>query len=312
MDIVYKKWESGQGLEEIQAKIYTEVSGLPARAEEIGPRNDQRGSDMTRYVLTKENEPLAYVTSWESSDEPGRFGIGYPWSLSNCPNEAKEKIFNEQLNYLKSKDGFRDIRTVVVLASNTAKDQIKFFYEQGFVETERIYRFNKDLDPTESGKLKVKEKATKLKLHHATNDDIETLIELLHSDPRLRNAFPTEEGARGYFEGRVLKDGHALILFDGDKAVAASALLKFEPDNFFLHADSTRIIPRFIAIRPGYNYAWNRLLVELSKECVKAGWKDIPIRLSFGFDTNDPAAMTLAGTEDELVTFEIGMTLQEK
>ena len=39
MKVKYMKWESGQGLEEVQAKIYTEVSGLPARAEQIGPRN---------------------------------------------------------------------------------------------------------------------------------------------------------------------------------------------------------------------------------------------------------------------------------
>ncbi len=309
MDVVYKKWESGKGLEEIQANIYTEVSGLPARPEEIGPRNDERGSDMTRYVLTKSNEPLAYVTSWESSDEPGRFGIGYPWSLSNCPKEAKERIFTEQLNYLKSKDGCKELRTVVVLASKTADDQIEFFEDQGFVETERIYRYNKDLAPHDSSKFEVKGKASKLTARQATNDYVDTLIELLHSDPRIRNAFPTEEGARGYFEGRVLADGHALILFEDDIAVAASALLKYEPDNFFLSADSTRIIPRFVAIRPGYNFAWTRLLVELSKEAINAGWKDIPIRVNFGFETSDPSAITLAETQDELQTFEIVMTL---
>ena len=63
MNVIYKKWNSEEKLEEAQAKIYTGASGLPARPEEIKPRNDQRGEDSTRYALTKEGEPLAYVTS---------------------------------------------------------------------------------------------------------------------------------------------------------------------------------------------------------------------------------------------------------
>jgi len=58
MIVKYKKWESGKGLEEIQANIYTEISGLPAQAERIGPRNDERGEDATRYALTEDGKPL--------------------------------------------------------------------------------------------------------------------------------------------------------------------------------------------------------------------------------------------------------------
>ncbi|MFW9919710.1 MAG: hypothetical protein ACFFED_08935 [Candidatus Thorarchaeota archaeon] len=311
MEIEYKKWESGKGLEEIQAKIYTEVSGLSARPEQIGPRNDERGADMTHYALTKDGKPLAYITSWKSSSEDGRYGIGYPWALPSCPNEVKMKLFEEQLKYLKSKDDFKILRTAVVTGSKTADAQLEFFEKNGFVETSRALRYNKDYDTSLSSKMTVEGKAAKLESRLATEDDVETLIELLHSDPNIRGALPTEDAARSYFKERVLKDGHAVILFDGDKAVAASALLRFEPDGSVVTADSTRIIHRFVAIRPGYKFAWERLLVELSKEAVSAGWEKIPLRSSFGVEVQDASAITIAKTEPMIDIFEIILTYEE-
>ncbi len=310
MEIVYKKWESGKGLEEIQAKIYTDVSGLPARPDQIGPRNDERGADMTHYALTKEGEPLAYITSWKSDSEEGRYGIGYPWSLPDCPKETKKKLFEEQLKYLKSRNDFKNLQTAVVLGSKTAGDQIEFFEKNGFVETSRVLRFNKDYDTKESSKMTVEGKGAQLKSRLATNDDVDLLIELLHSDPRIRGALPTEDAARAYFEGRVLKDGHAVILFDGDKAVAASALLRFEPDGAVVTAESARLIARFVAIRPGHRYAWERLFVELSKEAVAAGLDKIPFRVSFGVEAEDVPAITIANSQPEIDTYEIILTYE--
>ena len=311
MDVEYKNWESGKGLEEVQAKIYTEVSGLPARAEDIGPRNDQRGSDMTKYALTKEGEPLAYITSWQSNSEPGSYGIGYPWSLPNCPKDVKIKMFKEQLNYLKSKKDLKRIRTAVVVASKTAKDQIRFFEENGFVEDESVVRFNKDFDVKSLSKITVNTKAATLKVRIATNDDVDILIDLVKSDKQLGNYFPTREAAKGYFEGRVLKDGHAVILFDKDIAVAASALLKMDPDNFIVRADSERIIPRFVAIRPSYRYAYDRLLAELAKEALVAKWQDVPLRVGLGFETEDYAISLLAESQPEMYVYEILMAYQD-
>ncbi len=307
MNVVYKKWNPDEKLEEAQAKIYTGVSGLPARPEEIKPRNIQRGEDSTRYVLTKEGEPLAYVTSWVNDENPLEGGIGYPWSFPECPSEAKEKIFDELFTHLKEDKKIKDIRTGIVLTSKIAKEQIKFFEERGFKEHERVYRYTKDLDAGKMASKKLEGAAAKLTSRPATKDDVDLLIEVALSDQQLKGAFPDEEGFRNYFENRVLKDGHAVLVLDGDKVVAASAALRMEPNGTFLLGEEERIMMRFTAIRPGYNYAWKRLVVEIAKEVKSAGWKDIPIRVGFGFSTEGAVASGMAEISPEIDEFELFM-----
>ncbi|MBY8998816.1 MAG: hypothetical protein KGD60_13900 [Candidatus Thorarchaeota archaeon] len=310
MNVVYKKWNPDEGLEEVQAKIYTGVSGLPARPEDIKPRNIQRGEDSTRYVLTKEGDPLAYITSWIHDDNPEEGGIGYPWSLPDCPGEAKEKVFDELFTYLKKEKKLKKINTGIVLTSKIAKDQIKFFEKRGFKETERAYRYSSDLDVGKMASKKLEGKAASLTSRPATMDDIDLLTEVALSDDQLKRAFPDEDGFRNYFENRVLKDGHAVLVLDGDKVVAASAALKLKPDGLFLFGDEERVLMRFTAIRPGYNYAWKRLVLEIAKEVKNAGWEDTPIRVGFGFSTEGAVASGVAGIQPELDEFELFMAYQ--
>jgi hypothetical protein len=307
MKVKYTKWESGKGLEEVQAKIYTEVSGLPATAEEIAPRNDNRGTDATRYALTEDGQPLAYVTSAVNEEEPYRGFIGYPWSLDNCPREAKDKIFDELLDHLKSNTEIKTIRTAIVVASKTQEEQHEYLKNKGFVESERLYRYTKDFDVSEAAKRKVEGKAAELSAKVATEDDIDTLVGLTMTDDQLSRAFGTEEEFRAYFKDRVLADGHCVILYDGNTAVAASAPLKMEPDGRFNNADSTRLMMRFTAIRPGYKYAWERLVTEIAKECKEAGWKEVPLRSQFHYRTDGAVADAMANMMPEMSLYEIFM-----
>lgn len=307
MNVIYKKWNPDEGLEEAQAKIYTGVSGLPTRPEEIKPRNIQRGEDSTRYVLSKDGEPLAYVTSWINDENPTEGGIGYPWSFPNCPPDAKEKIFNELFDHLRKDKKLKDIRTGIVLNSKIAKDQIKWFEERGFSELERAYRYTKDLDVEKMASKKLDGKLAELKAKIATEDDVDALIEVAMSDPELGRAFPDEEGFRNYFAGRVLPQGNAIMLYEGDKLVAASAALRMEPNGVFLFGDEERVLMRFTAIRPGYGYAWKRLVVEIAKDVKKSGIKDIPLRVQFGFTASGAVASGIAGIDPDLEEFELFM-----
>jgi len=307
MNVVYKNWNPEDGLEEVQANIYTGVSGLPARAEEIKPRNIKRGEDATRYALSKDGEPLAYVTSWIHDDDPTEGGIGYPWSMKDCPEEAKLKIFDELFTHLKKEKKLKEINTGIVVTSKVAEEQVKFFKKRGFEEYERAYRFTKDLDVEKLASKKLDGKYAKLKSRIATKDDVDALIEVSLSDPQLSRAFPDEENFRNYFETRVLEQGNAIMLYDGDKLVAASAALKLKPDGIFLFGEEERILMRFTAIRPGYRYVWKRLVVEIAKDVKNSGNKDIPIRVGFGFSTNGAVASGVAGIDSDLEEFEIFM-----
>ncbi|MBN2230996.1 MAG: hypothetical protein JW779_15530 [Candidatus Thorarchaeota archaeon] len=305
MNVVYKKWEPGQGLEEVQAKIYTEVSGLPARAEQIGPRNDNRGKEATRYALTEDGKPLAYITSDIIDNVPGSALIGYPWSMNVCPTEVKNKLFNDLLDHLYSLDGINRIITAVVVGSKTKNEQIQFFKERGFIETERNYRYNLDMDVKETAKMKLDDDTETLTARAATEEDLHALVEIALIDNRLRYAFPNEEGFTAYFRDRVLKDGHCILLFDSDKPVAATAALRFRPDGSILRGEEDRIIMRFTAFHPGYEFAWDRLVVELAKECNASGMSDIPLRVSFGYESQDPTAMGVAKMQSNIELYEI-------
>ena len=57
MKVKYTKWVDGKGLEDIQAEIYAEASGLPAQGWQIRDRNIQRGEDATRYALQRMENP---------------------------------------------------------------------------------------------------------------------------------------------------------------------------------------------------------------------------------------------------------------
>ncbi|MHA1137291.1 MAG: hypothetical protein ACTSSE_12470 [Candidatus Thorarchaeota archaeon] len=305
MKVQYKNWESGKGLEEIQAKIYTEVSGIPVNPEQIGPRNDERGTDATRYAFTKEGEPLVYITSDIVDADNGRVLVGYPWSLPECPIEVKDKLLNDMIDHLKNKEGTQTIITSVVLQSKTKNEQIEYFEKRGFVEDERGFAFNKDFDIEKTIKKEFDGPAGALKAKVATDDDLDTLIELTKVDPRMNSAFPNDDAYEPYFKDRVLKDGYAVILFDGNEAVAASAPLLFKPDGRILQGDEDRVIMRFTSIRPGHSYAWKRLLVEVAKAAKDAGWSKTPIRAGFGFTSRDILATSIIEVIPEITQYSV-------
>ena len=290
MKVVYKNYEPNQGLDELQAKIYTEASGLPATAEEIRARNIQRDSRMTQYALADDGAPLAYVTCRDSNSEPGRTYIGYPWKLSGCPNDVQQQLFDDQLAFLRTRDETKSIGSTVVMGSKIADTQLEFLYERGFREDNQIYLYNEDLDVKEVNKWNLNAEESSYTAKAAAEDDVEGLMELIQSDSYIRNAFPNDDAMRAYLVDRVLKDGHGVIILKDDKMVAASAVLKLSPDNPSLSGDQGRYIMRFTAKRPGYKGVWKRLVVEIAKECVTSKLVDVPFRLRTSYTSRDPSA----------------------
>ncbi|MFW9870597.1 MAG: hypothetical protein ACFFEL_13305 [Candidatus Thorarchaeota archaeon] len=311
MDVKYKVWEPDKGLEDIQARIFSEASGIPERAEVIRQRNLQRAPEMTRYALTKDGEPLAYVTARDSSSGEGRTYIGYPWKMPNCPEEVQLKLFDELLSYLEKREETKEIGTTIITRSRLREAQEEFFTKRGFEEDERIFTYILPLDVTETTKLEVSDKASALKSKVATKKDIDDLVEIFMADTGLRSQVANEEGAKSYFTDRVLQVGHAILLYDGDKVVASTAPLRFQPDGNRVRGDEERIIMRYTAIRPGYEYAWARLLVELAKECKDAGWTDIPIQAESWVTGEGAAIAGLAEIRPELTDFEAVLLKKE-
>ncbi len=299
MKVVYRHYKPGQGLEELRAKIYTKATGLPANAEQIKIQAQGRDPKLMRFALTEKGEPLAYISASGSNSQPWTIGMGYPWAMPGCPAEAQERIFNDLFGYLKRQKKLQEIQTSVSYQSKIHEEQIRFFLEKGFTEKERFFVSNRDLDVKEAAKWKMTKDIKSLRSRKATQQDRDLLIDICMADPQSRGAFPNREAWVSYFEDRVLKAGHAVMVFKGNKVVAASAPLRYKPDGVFLTGKGERTIMRFTAIRPGYTHAWKRLMIEVAKEAVAAKWTDIPLRVRWGFSTSSYAASTLLLKDSE-------------
>lgn len=312
MKVVYTNWEQDQKLEEFQAQIFTEISGVPASADEIRERNIQRDDKMTRYALTENGEPLAYVTCRDDQGTPGRSYISFPWALQNCPSEVQEKLFDDQLNYIKSRDETKEIRSVFVLNPEITKTQFEFMKKKGFEIEEYIFRYHLDYKIAEITQWELDESAKQFTSRPASEDDLDLLMEITKADIELGNEWNSEEEMKSYFEDRVLKDGHTILVFDGDKVVAASAALRFKPNGLHLLGDEERIVMRFTAVRPEYPYAWKRIVYEIAKESETAGWTDIPLRIQSFYTSNSTTAKGLQDIRSNWRAWEVIWTLPEK
>ncbi|MHA2427997.1 MAG: hypothetical protein ACXADB_08240 [Candidatus Hermodarchaeia archaeon] len=310
MKVIYRHYEPAQNLEEIRAKIYTTASGLPATADLIRLQAMNSDPKLMRFAFTEKDEPLAYISASGSDSQPWTIGMGYPWALPGCPSNVQEKIFKDLVNYIKENEKIHEIVTGVALTSKIADEHIRFFTEKGFTEKERVFFYALDYDVTEVSGWKLTKDIRSLSSRVATKKDVNRLIEVCMSDPNTRNAFPTKEAWESYFKDRVLKDGHAVMVFKGDQVVAASAPLRFKPDGIFLRGKEERTIMRFRAVRPGYRAAWKRLLIELAKETVAAGWTDLPLREQIFFSTNELTAPILAEQHPDIEEAQIILSYQ--
>lgn len=148
MKVIYWEYEPNQGLEELQAKIYSEVTGRPASGEEIRIRYKDQKKDpkTTLYALTEDNALLAYVQATDSTSHIGRTHISYPCALPACPVKTQEKIFDEVLVYLLQREQTVEITAPLVLDVEGIEERIKFFEKKGFSEKERLYYYSYDKD----------------------------------------------------------------------------------------------------------------------------------------------------------------------
>lgn len=285
LDIIYRQYEPDKGLEEIQAKIFNQATGEKATAENIKNRYEKEKTNprFVRYAYTKDGTPLAYCQA--RRDDKKSIAIGYPWAVPECPTEVQEKIFDELFGYIKESKP----KEISYWLKVTWQKQIDFFKRKGFVKTIQGLQF--DFDVNVISQIKIPNEPFYSRL--ATNDDLNLLVEIAKVDRELKRVF-TEEGLRNYFQDKVLKDGHCVLVFKGDLLVCASAPLREWPDK----ENDDYMIMRFLATRPGYEHALKKLVFEVATECVAIGWTDMPLRI-YG-DSNTEIATILNELNPEI------------
>ncbi len=300
MKLIYQHYEPNQGLEEKQAKVYTEVSGLPADAEEIKRRfkGEKRDPLSARYVLTEDNKLLAYVQTSRWVARPGTYIISYPWALLDCPPEAQEKIFDELVTWLKDTIHPQVIAGEVVFDTPTTDERSVFFQRKGFIEKEHLYVNSVDLDLNEISNWEMTDEIASYSCKFGTAEDLDQIIEVCHADNYMRDVYPSVEEAKYYIESTFLKDDHNKLILKDNQIVSVG--LPYRRKLTRGKDKGLEIISLTSATRLNHPPAWKRLLIEVAKDCLKSGWQNLPLRIStlfFGYSMN---AIHLAQLQDTI------------
>jgi len=300
MKVVYRHYEPNQGLEEQQAKVYMEVSGLPADAEEIKRRfkGEKRDPKSARYVLTEDGKLLAYVQTSAWFARPGTFIISYPWALPDCPPEAQEKIFDGLLTWLQETIHPQVIAAEVVFDTPTTDERIQFFQSKGFIEKEHLYVNSVDLDLTEVSKWEMNNEIASFTCRTGTIEDLDQLVEVCHADNYMRDVFPSVEEAKYFIENDFLKDSHNKLIIKDNQVVSAGIPNRRKVKRG--KKPEKEIVSFSSATRLEHPHAWKRLLIEVAKECLRSGWENLPLRIGclfFGYSMN---AIFLAELQEKI------------
>lgn len=286
MKIIYKYWEQDKGYEEKQAKIYNENNPgpQPVTSKQIIERYEREKIDpnTVKYAFSENDELLAYIQARDYS-LINETHVGYPWASSNCPKEVQDKLFNEMVEYTKQRDQIKKYK-VRMNASTSRQEIIDFFKAKNLELRSESYRYNLDIKEVSNSDFSNDEYTTRL----ATENDLNLLIDLVKADKRLSGAFSSDNDMKDYFTGKVLKDGHAILVFKKDQLVMASAPLIYKLPN-----DNEResVILRFRAYLDEHEAAFKVLLINIAKECVNT---------NYGIDK--PLATFVAGTESIFIS----------
>ncbi|MFX1507574.1 MAG: hypothetical protein ACFFDC_15930 [Promethearchaeota archaeon] len=300
MNLIYRHFEPDQGLEEQQAKVYTEVSGLPADAEEIKRRfkGEKRDPLSARYVLTDNNKLLAYVQASKWAARPGTYIVSYPWAIPECPIKAQEKIFDELIRWLQDTIHPQIIASEVVFETPTTDERIAFFQKKGFVEKEHLYVYSIDFNLMDVSNWKMTDEMASYTCRSGTIDDLDQIIDVCHTDNYMRDVFPSVEEATYYIETVFLKDDRNKLILKDDNVVATG--LPYRRKLTRGKSKGREVIGLTSATRLEHPQAWRRLLIEVTQECLKSNWERLPLRIStlfFGYSMN---AIHLAQLQDAI------------
>ncbi len=298
MKVQYTFYKPKKGLEEIQATIYNEAlrkygKGVTVTAEQIKQRYDSEKPDPKgiRYAFKDDDTPLAYIqTRVTEGDDEKRTYIGYPWVINECPLEVQEKLFDEMLKYIKTRD--TNSKIVMGLLRDSWIDAIEFTKSKGFMLVDENPQYSIDVSKVNNVEQ------TKYLSRKATEDDLNIMVDLIKSDPIANKFFPNDEAISGYFKNSVLPDGHTILIFCEDQLVSSGAPLK----GFFQDG----VILRFSSLRPKFEDAWNILIVEICKHMCKENWQEPFFISTRGSDEREEFIKNLGGIKDHtMLLFEL-------
>ena len=269
MDVIYKTYKPNKGFEQIQADIYNQAvkkyKGQTVTAEQIAQRiktfDPPQDTDGLFFAFTQDNKPLSYIQY--RFYEKTKLYIGHAWAVDDCPVDVQQAMYNKIIDYVKQK--YPDNKEIYLgYIFDHFTDVVSMIKSQGFEHYNSITFYSVKLE--ELARL---EPDSKFSSREAKPEELKLLLDLA-LDSNLKSM--GEKQLTSYFTDKVLKDGNCIILFEGDKAVASTALLNG-------YYDGKESLARFVALRKGYKESYKSLLIHLAKYALGKGL-NLPIQTS--------------------------------
>lgn len=260
--IEYKYYEPNKGFEESQAQIYNEANPMnfpPATADQISQRYQEEAINpkTVRYAFEDE-KMIAYIQA-RVRHPTKDIHLSFPWAHQGCPPEVQDTLFDDMLKYIQETHLNYQIR--VNLPAKPDENR-KFLQRKGFIEKNRWYQYFVELEAVSS----LSYDQTRYSSRVATENDVESLIELIKTDGRHKSNLKTDSDIKEYLTGKVLAAGHFVSIFDNNKLVAAGAPLLYK----LPLREKKVLILRFTAYRDSKTQEGFRpLLIEVARECIK-------------------------------------------
>ena len=274
MDVNYRIYEPNKGLEEFQAKIFNQANNRNVTAKEIQERYEREKIDpkTVRYAFSNDGKPLAYV---QARDYPGNgeTHIGYPWTMPECPPEVKNKLYDDLLAYVKTRN------TDLKLKMNVQADRVHFAKERGFKEEVHFIRYKIEFDLLKN----YKPSDSSFILRKASEDDLEGITNGYLKAYGVTNTAEIER-ITIYTEDRF-KENHLIVAIHENAVVGASApFIKGaspNPDN------EAYLIPRFLYTLKGHENSIPLLFKKSMELSLEANWDKQSILITFSDENPD-------------------------
>jgi len=296
-NVNYRMYEPNKGLEEFQATIFNQANNRNVTAKEIQERfeNEKIDPKTVRYAFNSDNKPLAYV---QARDYPGigETHVGYPWAMPHCPPEVKDKLYDDLLAYVKTRN------TGLKLKMHIAVEKVHFAKERGFKEEQRRIQYKIDFDllknynPSES----------KYTVRKATEADLESIkngyLELYKiTDPA------GCERIKNYTDDRF-KENHLIVAIHENAVVGSSSPFvkgtSPNPDNEAI------LMPRFLYTNIGHEDVIPLLFKKSMELSLEANWDKTSILITFTDENPDEIRnMDNISSEKTITGIKLGLDL---
>lgn len=217
MDIIYKNYTPNEGLEEIQGNLYSMNNDRTVTGKEIQERFEQEKIDPKSviYAFKSDNKPLAYI---QARDYPqlGQTHIGRPWAIPECPDEVKEKMFNDLFKYMVSRE--TDLK--LLLNTNLDSKMEQLAKDNDMVLDRNLIQLEFDLTTL----AKFDKSSYNYTIRKANTDDLEAIYTCRNlayrTDPNERNDRFTE------YLKTTIESGYFYLVYEGETLIGAGASRK--------------------------------------------------------------------------------------